>query len=161
MKTRSAKDLLEVPELNVAFFSFLLHFVWEMWQVPFFADMPSTAHWSGVAICSRATLGDSAMAVAAFWGAAFLSRSRSWFLAPRGWEVLIYLSIGLTLTVVFEWLATGPLARWSYATEMPRLPILGTGLLPVLQWVVVPPMALWITARQLRKSMPNSQAPIG
>lgn len=26
----------EVPELNLAFFSFLLHFVWEMWQVPYF-----------------------------------------------------------------------------------------------------------------------------
>ena len=45
---------LENPELNLGFFSFLLHFVWEMWQVPFFAGMPSTSHWSGVAICTQA-----------------------------------------------------------------------------------------------------------
>jgi hypothetical protein len=67
-----------------------------------------------VLICSRATLGDAAMAVVAFWGGALTRRSRSWFLAPRRREALIYLGIGLTLTVVFEWLATGPLGRWSY-----------------------------------------------
>jgi len=150
-----AKKLIELPELNIALFSFLLHFVWEMWQAPFFADMASTAHWSEVVACSRATLGDAAMAVVAFWGGALPRRSRYWFVAPRGWEVPIYLAIGLALTVVFEWLATGPLARWSYSPEMPRLPIFGTGLLPALQWVVVPPIALWITGRQLRDQMPN------
>lgn len=144
------RDLVDLPELNIAFFSFLLHFVWEMWQAPFFADMASTAHWSEVVACSRATLGDAAMAVVAFWGGALPRRFRSWPVAPRGREVLIYLTIGLTLTIVFEWLATGPLERWSYGPEMPRLPILGTGLLPALQSIVVPPWALWITARQLR-----------
>jgi hypothetical protein len=151
----AARDLVDLPELNIAFFSFLLHFVWEIWQVPFFAGMPSTSHWSGVAVCSRATLGDAAMAVVAFWGGALPRRSRYWFVGPRGWEVLIYLAIGLTLTVVFESLATGPLARWSYGPEMPRLPIFGTGLSPALQWVLIPPVALWITARQLRNRMPS------
>ena len=94
----AARDLVDLPELNIALFSFLLHFVWEMWQVPFFAGMPSTAHWSGVAGCSRATLGDAAMAVVAFWAAALPRRSRYWFAAPRGWEGLIYLATGLTLT---------------------------------------------------------------
>ena len=126
----AGRNLVELPELNIAFFSFLLHFVWEMWQAPFFAEMASTAHASEVLVCSRATLGD----------------------APRAGEVLIYLGIGLTLTVVFEWLATGPLDRWEYGSEMPRLPILGTGLLPALQWIMVPPWALWITARQLRSA---------
>src|SRR5512138_787383 len=132
---RAARDLIDLPEFNIAFFSFLLHFVWEMWQAPFFADMPSNTHWSEVLVCSRATLGDAAMAIVAFWGAAALRRSRSWFMAPGGWELLIYLGVGLILTVVFEWLATGPLERWQYAPAMPRLPILGTGLLPALQWI--------------------------
>ena len=147
----AARDLVDLPELNIAFFSFLLHFVWEMWQAPFFASMPSISHWSGVVACSRATLGDAVMAVVAFWGPALLRGSRQWFAAPRRPEVLLYVAIGLALTVAFEWLATGPLERWSYGPEMPRLPILGTGLLPALQWVLVPPVALWITARQLRR----------
>lgn len=153
MRTRwIARALVDLPELNVAFFSFLLHFVWEMWQAPFFADMPSTAHSSGVAICTRATLGDSAMAVVAFWTGATQRRKRSWFLEPTPREVWIYMSTGLALTLVLEWLATGPLERWSYGPEMPRAPLLGTGLLPLLQWLVVPPMVLWLAGRQLRAS---------
>lgn len=151
MRARSARNLVDVPELNVAFFSFLLHFVWEMWQVPFFADMPSTAHWSGVSICTQATLGDSAMAVVAFWAGATPRRKRSWFLSPTPRELWLYLGAGLALTVAFEWLATGPLERWAYGPEMPRLPVLGTGLLPALQWLLVPPIVLWLTARQLRR----------
>lgn len=145
-----ARGWLETPEVNLAFFSFLLHFVWEMWQVPFFAAMPSTSHWSGVAICTQATFGDAAMAVFALWVAALPRRLRRWFFAPSRSEVALYLGTGLALTVAFEWLATGPLGRWSYAPEMPTLPLLGTGLLPVLQWIVLPPIALWLTARQLR-----------
>lgn len=147
---RVSSALVGLPELNLAFFSFLLHFVWEMWQVPFFAGMTSTSHWSGVGICTRASFGDAAMAVTAFWAAALLRRSRHWLRSPRGAELAVYLAVGLILTVAFEWLATGPLGRWSYGPEMPRIPVLGTGLLPLLQWVVVPPAALWITARQLR-----------
>lgn len=146
----TARSVVDVPELNVAFFSFLLHFVWEMWQVPFFADMPSTAHWSGVSICTRATLGDSAMAVVAFWAASAPRRTRSWFLRPRREELWLYLGTALALTIVLEWLATGQLQRWAYGPEMPRIPLLGTGLLPFLQWLFVPPLVLWLTARQLR-----------
>lgn len=151
----TARSLIDIPELNVAFFSFLLHFVWEMWQVPFFADMPSTAHWSGVAICTRATLGDSLMAVAAFWAGSAPRRTRWWFLSARRRELWLYLGTGLALTVAFEWLATGPLDRWAYGPEMPRLPWIGTGLLPLLQWLFVPPVALWLTARQLRRGAPG------
>ena len=142
--------MIEIPELNLAFFSFLLHFVWEMWQVPFLADMPTTSHWSGVEICTQATFGDAAMAVAAFWGAAIVARSRHWFGHTSATDWAVYLAIGLGLTLAFEWLATGPLERWSYGPEMPRLPLLGTGLLPTLQWIVVPPIALALTARQLK-----------
>lgn len=141
---------IELPELNLAFFSFLLHFVWEMWQVPFFAGMPTTSHWSGVGICTQATFGDAAMAVAAFSGAATIRRSRRWFENPLRAEWAVYMGIGLGLTFVFEWLAVGPLERWSYGPEMPRLPMTGTGLLPTLQWIVIPPIALALVARQLK-----------
>lgn len=155
MQPRRTSRIVEAPELNIAFFSFLLHFVWEMWQVPFFADMPSTAHWSGVAICTRATLGDSVMAVAALWAGGAPRRNRRWLLTPRWREVGLYLGTGLVLTVAFEWLATGPLERWAYGPDMPRVPWIGTGMLPLLQWLVVPPIALWITARQLRGGVPG------
>ena len=152
--TRWLARAVELPELNVAFFSFLLHFVWEMWQVPYFEGMPTTSHWSGVRICTQATFGDAAMAVTAFWAAAGIQRSRRWFERPSAIEWVVYMGVGVGLTVAFEWLATGPLERWSYGPAMPRIPLLGTGLLPALQWIVVPPIALALTARQLRPRGP-------
>ena len=90
------------------------------------------------------------MAIFALWVAGVPRRRRRWFFEPTRGELAVYLGTGLALTVAFEWLATGPLERWSYAPEMPTLPVLGTGLLPTLQWIFVPPIALWLTARQLR-----------
>ena len=39
---------------------------------------------------------------------------------------------------------------WQYATGMPRLPILATGVAPLVQWIVLPPRTVSFVARQLR-----------
>lgn len=141
--------LLDTPEFNIALFAFLLNLPWEFWQVPFFAGMPSTAHWEGVRACTRAAAGDAGIALAAFGAVAVLARSRRWILRPRRCEAIGFVAVGLLVTIVFEWLATGPLERWRYAPSMPRLPLLGTGMLPVLQWIVIPPLVLWFVKRQV------------
>lgn len=140
---------LNIPEVNVALFAFLLNFVWEFFQVPFFEDMADMAHWDAVKICTSATVGDIGIALVAFWSVAALSRSRSWILSPSGWQVLTFVAVGVLITVVAEWLATDVLNRWAYATSMPTLPLLGTGLLPLLQWLVLPPLVVWFVRRQL------------
>ncbi|MCZ7653063.1 MAG: hypothetical protein M5R42_00350 [Rhodocyclaceae bacterium] len=38
-------------------FGFLLNLPWELLQVPFFAGMPSIAHWDGVIQCVTAAAG--------------------------------------------------------------------------------------------------------
>lgn len=144
-----ARRITSLPELNVAIFSFLLNFVWEMWQIPFFADMPSGSHWLGVAICTRATLGDAGISLFAFWVVAALARSRGWILRPSRRQTATFVLVGVAVTILFEALATGPLERWSYAPSMPTLPLLGTGLLPLLQWILLPPLVLWFVRRQL------------
>ena len=79
-------------------------------------------------------LGDAGMAVFAFWMVSVRVRTRSWALKPTRSEVMGFVAVGVLLTVVFEWLATSILSRWTYAGSMPTLPFLGTGLLPLLQW---------------------------
>lgn len=140
---------LEQPEPYVVLFAFLLNFVWEMWQVPFFHQINDGPHWDGVLACTRATFGDAGIALFAFWCVALTSRSRKWLLAPTRVQIAIYLVVGLLVTIVFEALATGPLERWRYNAAMPTLPWLGTGLLPVLQWLVLPPLVLWLARGQL------------
>ncbi len=137
------------PELVLALFAFLLHFAWELVQVPLYADMATAAHADATLVCLKATLGDVAMALVAYWGAAVWMRDRRWLFGPTPAALAIYLLIGLLLTVVFELLATGPLERWRYGAAMPVVPGLGVGLSPLMQWVLIPPFALWLARRHM------------
>ena len=59
----------------------------------------------------------------------------------------VFLAVGLIATIALEYLNTEILGRWTYGPEMPRLPILGTGLAPIAQWVVIPIVVLWYLRR--------------
>lgn len=141
--------LPDTPEFNVMIYSFLLNLAWELWQIPFFRGMADLPHWLGVKACTQATFGDVAIALAAFWITAIFARSRSWILRPSRLDIAIYIGVGLAATTILESLAIGVLGRWAYSEAMPRLPIVGTGLLPLLQWLVIPPLVLWFVRRQI------------
>lgn len=134
-----------VPAMALASFSFLLHFLWEMLQVPLYADMASMAHWSGVVVCAKATAGDVAIAltayatVAAFW--------RTWHWRDSCSHTATYLATGIAITVLFEWLNVYVWQSWAYATAMPL--VFGIGVGPLLQWVIVPPLARWLMQRHI------------
>lgn len=146
---RAQSGIASLPELNVAIFSFLLNFVWEMWQIPFFTAMPSAPHWVGVAACTQATLGDTAISLVAFWCVAALARSRGWITDPSRRHVVVFVAVGVAITIILEALATGPLGRWGYTPLMPTLPVLGTGVIPLVQWILLPPLTIWFVRRQL------------
>lgn len=141
--------LPSTPEFNVLVFSFLLNLAWEVWQVPFFRGMAELPHWLGVKACTQATLGDAGIALAAFWVTAVYAKTRRWISQPNRIQIAIFLGVGVGVTVTVEALATGMLERWAYNDAMPRLPILGTGLLPLLQWLTLPPLVLCIVRRQI------------
>lgn len=148
---RWISNLPGTPEFNVLVFSFLLNLVWEYWQVPFFRGMADQSHWQGVKTCTQATFGDAGIALAAFWITAFFARTRSWIRQPNQSDIAIFIGVGLVATIIFESLATGVLERWTYSDAMPRLPILGTGLLPIIQWLLIPPLVVWFVRRQIGK----------
>lgn len=141
--------LWETPELPVAFFSFLLHFVWEFVQVPVFADMAEMAHWEAIKLCMSATFGDVGFALTAFWIASLASRRRDWPLRPEWQPVLIFVGVGIALTVGFEYYYTSVSLRWTYSDAMPLVPPFGTGLSPLMQWLIIPPLVIWLTRRHL------------
>ena len=143
------RGILQMPEMNMVVFSFLLNFVWEIWQAPFFAGMSDAPHWEAVKSCTRATVGDVAIMLVAFWVVALANRSRAWVLHFRRRDMVAFISIGFVITVLVERLATGPLDRWTYAETMPIVPLLGIGLVSALQWLLLPPLVLWFTRRQL------------
>lgn len=138
--------MMMVLKLSVIFlFAFLFHFLWEIWQISFYKDMINAPHAQAVWFCTRATAGDALMATVAYALAGVAARRFDWLLQPTFKPCFLYFSIGLGLTIVFEHLATNVWGRWTYSEAMPRLPLLGTGLLPVLQWIVVPAITLLIS----------------
>jgi hypothetical protein len=143
------KRLIEAPETNVALFEFLLNLPWELAQVPLFAGMPTTQHWTAVLACGRATLGDVVVALVAFWAVALVAGGRGWAVASTRGRVAGFVAVGVLITIVMERLATGPLGRWAYADAMPVVPVLEVGLSPLVQWIVLPPLIVWFVRRQL------------
>ena len=143
------KPLFDLPGVNVALSAFLLNLVWELAQVPLYRGLPSEAHWAAIQRCGRATLGDAAIAVVAFWAVAAAARWRRWITAPASVQVMGFVGVALVMTTILEWLATHVERRWDYAPGMPLVPLLGIGLAPVLQWMVLPPLVVWFVRRQL------------
>ena len=137
------------PEFNVALFTFLLHYPWEFLQVPFYEQMPYLGHWEAIIFCTRATFGDVLISLGAFWAAALIFRNRNWIRSPNGAVLVVFIAVGLAVTVVLEWHATTVAERWQYSDAMPTLPLLGTGLSPVLQWIILPLLTVWLARRQI------------
>lgn len=126
--------------------AFLLHFVWEMWQVPFYADMVNAGHWQALLQCTKASLGDGVITLLAYLLACIVS-GRDWQ-GPfknkiAGWSV--FLGAGLLITIGLELFATKYLDRWQYSELMPIVPYLDVGLVPLTQWLVLPPFTLWLS----------------
>ena len=130
------------PEVDLLVLSFLGHFSWEILQAPLFASLEATDHFVGIAICLKATIGDLAIALAAFWCAAFVGKGRDWVAKTGTLAPAVFFAIGLLATVGLEYFNTEMTGRWAYDGSMPLLPVLGTGLSPILQWVFVPMFVL-------------------
>lgn len=140
---------LNSPELNVAIFSFLLSFLWEVQQMPFYQVSPELSCFERTRNCTLATVGDVGISLVSFWVVAAISKSRHWVQQPNWKQISIFTLVGVVITVVFEALATGPLNVWKYAESMVTIPVLGTGLLPLLMWLLIPPLTIWFVKRQL------------
>lgn len=146
---RRLRSVLELPEANVAIFSLLLNFPWEMLQAPFFEGMTHAPHWQAVKFCTAASVGDAFISLLAYWSISAASRSRLWLLQPTAGRMSGFVAVGLAITIVGERLAVGPMARWAYSAAMPVIPWVGVGLMPVLQWMMLPPLIVWFSTTQI------------
>ena len=146
---RPQSRLTEQPEFVIVVFSFLLHFVWEFVQIPTYTGMAEMQHWEGTKLCLSATFGDVGFALTAFSLTSAAARSRQWLNAPKSWQVALFVTVGIALTVGFEFYYTQISLRWTYSELMPLVPPFGTGLSPLVQWLVIPPLVLWFTRRHM------------
>ena len=142
------------PEATVAIFALLLNFPWEILQAPLYADMASSPHSEAARACLRATIGDMVIMLVSHAGVVIGWRDRRWMVTANGAQLALFIAIGVSVTVLIEWLAVHRLwvSTWSYLPAMPLLPGTGIGLAPVLQWFTLPLLTVWFVRRQLAGS---------
>jgi hypothetical protein len=108
------KAWIDSPELNVMAFGLLLHFAWEMLQMPLFLGSPEVRYSQVLTKCLLATFGDAGIVLVAFWGVTMRAQSgRGWLLAPTTRQVVGFTAIGVLITIIFEIAATKVWNRWS------------------------------------------------
>lgn len=124
----------------------VLNWLWEMAQMPAYAEMAGRPWLDTLLPCTRASLGDVALTLAVCGIGALISGR--WLWAAQGtWNVYAGAALlGAILGAATECrlLASG---RWSYTGRMPVVPVLGVGLWPLLQLTLLTPIALWIAGR--------------
>lgn len=147
MDDRVASDAWWQPWTALAGFAALVHFAWEMAQMPLYR-MDEPSGWRLLGACTQATIGDAIMTLLAYATAAALTRRRLWLVAPRTLEVITFLAVGLAMTVALEWWNVSVRHSWAYGAGMPLTA--GMGLSPIVQWIVLPPLIIWLARRHLQ-----------
>lgn len=129
-----------------AMISFTLNLAWEIVHARLYtlwaeADLMSIA-WALV----HCTLGDVAIALAAFALAGITLRQADWpAFQPWAGGIIVVIAT-MAFTAGSEWYNIQA-GNWAYTERMPT--ILGIGLSPLLQWLILPPV-MTIAYRMLR-----------
>ncbi len=148
-------QILAAPEPNLFLFAFLLNFVYEVWQAPYYEFYNSPSLADKVRDLTHCSFGDGVIILICSWVVSVLIRSRNWVLHPTWKLTFLFTSIGLLITLV--------ILRWrGYANETYRVnvshvygvpvlavPMLGMSSLAVIQWLVLPPFILYLARRQM------------
>lgn len=142
------RSRLDAPESWLAIHGFLVAFLWEMFQMPFF-DASDLSTWQVTANCGLASFGDAGIMVTAYVIASWCMGDRHWLSKPSSRSVLVYLATGQAITIGIEIVAVRVSWGWSYSNLMPMA--LGVGLVPVVMWVLVPLLSLGLAMRSIRR----------
>lgn len=120
--------------------------LWEILQQPFYTLWQTASLAYLIFAIVHCWIGDLMIAALCLALGIFVSikiQSKQFF--PCG--TLVTVLAGIAYTIFSEWRNTSIHHFWTYSVYMPRLPFVGTGLLPILQWVVIPLIALYLARK--------------
>ena len=131
------------------------HLAWEVLQLPLYAIWYTASAGAIAFAVLHCTLGDVLIASASLVLAVLALGRTRWPENARTYVRVAGLAIGLGVayTVISEWVNVEVLGNWTYSSNMPRLPWLGTGLAPFVQWFVVPIAGFGLAARVCGKAL--------
>ena len=95
-------QILAAPETNLFLFAFLLNFVYEVWQAPYYEFYQSPSLADKINDLTHCSFGDGVIILFSSWVVSVLVRSRNWVLYPTSKLAFLFISIGLAITLVIE-----------------------------------------------------------
>lgn len=133
------------------------HLVWEVVQLPLYTIWWTDSVDKIAFAVMHCTAGDLIIITVSLV-ISLVVFGQGWPLSSTSFRnvMLSTIAIGVAYTVYSEWLNVNVRGTWAYTEWMPRLPPLGTGLLPVLQWIVVPVLAFVVVKHRLAVDVANS-----
>jgi hypothetical protein len=128
---KSVSQILAAPETNLFLFAFLLNFVYEVWQAPYYEFYSSPTLADKVRDLTHCSFGDGVIILVCSWVVSALVRSRDWVLHPTPKLTLLFTSIGLAITLVIETYRVN--VSQVYGVAVLAVPFLGMSGLAVIQ----------------------------
>lgn len=131
----------------VAIVAFVLNYLWEMLQMPFFANM-GFANIRAWGFCFLATIGDMIIIL-------FILALGKWLFGHWCWpeklnvsKIMYLLFAGLSIGIITESVGIG-FNWWEYNHRMLLLPYFETGLAPLVQMLLLPLLSFKITLHRI------------
>jgi len=140
-------QILAAPESNLFLFAFLLNFVYEVWQAPYYEFYKSPSLADKIKDLTHCSFGDGVIILFCSWVVSALVGSRNWVLYPNWKLTFLFTSIGLLITLVMETYRVN--VSKVYGVPVLAVPMLGMSSLAVIQWLVLPPFILYLARRQM------------
>ena len=139
---------------SITICSFILHFAWEMLQMPLYNKM--LLGWKSTLFCALASAADTIMVLLIYYGFALLYKNNWWMTRPRFYRLLILVIAGGAGAALGE-LRHINLGTWSYSKQMPMIPGLKVGLVPVLQFMLLPGVIYFLALSFKQKKLNESE----
>ena len=140
-------QILAEPETNLFLFAFLLNFVYEVWQAPYYEFYSSPSLADKVRDLTHCSFGDGMIILVCSWVVSALVRSRNWVLHPTPKLTFLFTSIGLAVTLTIETYRVN--VSQVYGVPVLAVPTLGLSGLAVIQWIILPPLILYLARRHI------------
>ena len=140
-------QILAAPETNLFLFAFLINFVYEVWQAPYYEFYSSPSLADKVRDLTHCSFGDGVIILVCSWVVSALVRSRNWVLHPTPKLTFLFTSIGLAVTLTIETYRVN--VSQVYGVPVLAVPILGLSGLAVIQWIILPPLILYLARRHI------------
>ena len=117
--------------------------MWEVAHLPLYTLWHTASGGKPAPSVLHCTGGDVLIALSSFGFDLLAICSSRWPADGFGRMLLTATLTSVVCTLVSEWWNVGWRGALAYASAMPRLPWIGTGVTSFLQWVLLPPLCLW------------------